>query len=110
MSTRTVSTGEEQRIETREQLIAPMAAGEKSPDRWRIGTEHEKLVYKTDDIGGIGERIVMPLRSAGNVPAGIFGASAFKSIIDWANSPSVSDKEDESWFSLAGLAEAPAGA
>ena len=68
------------------------------------------LVYKTDDIGGIGERIVMPLRSAGNVPAGIFGASAFKSIIDWANSPSVSDKEDESWFSLAGLAEAPAGA
>jgi len=49
MSTRTVSTGEEQRIESREQLVAPMIAGEKSPDRWRIGTEHEKLVYKTDD-------------------------------------------------------------
>ena len=49
MSTRTVSTGEELRIETREQLIAPMQEGEKSPDRWRIGTEHEKLVYKTSD-------------------------------------------------------------
>jgi glutamate--cysteine ligase len=49
MSTRTTSTGEERRIESREQLIAPMQAGEKSPDRWRIGTEHEKLVFKTDD-------------------------------------------------------------
>jgi glutamate--cysteine ligase len=49
MSTRTVSTGEEQRIETRDQLVAPMQEGEKSPDRWRIGTEHEKLVYKTSD-------------------------------------------------------------
>src|SRR6478609_6569075 len=49
MSTRTISTGEEQRIESRAQLIAPMQEGEKAPDRWRIGTEHEKLVYKTDD-------------------------------------------------------------
>ncbi|MGZ3258436.1 MAG: glutamate--cysteine ligase [Croceibacterium sp.] len=49
MSTRTVSTGEELRIQSREQLIAPMQEGEKSPDQWRIGTEHEKLVYKTDD-------------------------------------------------------------
>lgn len=65
------------------------------------------LVYKTDDIGGFGERIVMPLRSAGNVPAGIFGATAFKSVIDWAHAPSVSDKEDETWVSLAGLVESP---
>jgi glutamate--cysteine ligase len=49
MSTRTVSTGEELRIESRQQLIAPMQEGEKSPDQWRIGTEHEKLVYKIDD-------------------------------------------------------------
>jgi glutamate--cysteine ligase len=75
MSTRTVSTGEEQRIETREQLIAPMAAGEKSPDRWRIGTEHEKLVYKTDDHrapsygepGGIRD-ILLELREFGWEP------------------------------------------
>jgi len=30
-------------------LIAPMAAGEKPPERWRIGTEHEKLVYRRAD-------------------------------------------------------------
>jgi len=65
------------------------------------------LVYKTDDIGGIGERIVMPLKGAGNLPAAIFGATAFKSVIDWAHSPSVDDKEDEQWFSLAGTVEAP---
>ncbi|MEO8302302.1 MAG: PAS domain-containing protein [Rhizomicrobium sp.] len=65
------------------------------------------LVYKTDDIGGFGERIVMPLRSAGSAPAGIFGATMFKSVIDWAHAPSISDKEDEQWFSLAGLVEAP---
>ena len=68
------------------------------------------LVYKTDDIGGFGERIVMPLRSAGNVPAGIFGATAFKSVIDWANAPSIDNKEDETWVSLAGLVEAPEAA
>ncbi|HJS45535.1 MAG TPA: PAS domain-containing protein [Rhizomicrobium sp.] len=65
------------------------------------------LVYKTDDIGGIGERIVMPLRSAGNLPAAIFGAATFRSVIDWAHAPSVDNKEDEQWFSLAGLVEMP---
>ena len=49
MSTRTVSAGEERRIESREQLVAPMQEGEKAPGDWRIGTEHEKLVYRTDD-------------------------------------------------------------
>ena len=49
MSTRTVSAGEERRIESREQLVAPMQEGEKAPGDWRIDTEHEKLVYKTDD-------------------------------------------------------------
>jgi glutamate--cysteine ligase len=49
MSTRTASAADEERIESRDQLLAPMQAGEKAPDRWRIGTEHEKLVYKLDD-------------------------------------------------------------
>ena len=65
------------------------------------------LVYKTDGIGGIGERIVMPLRAAGNLPAAIFGATAFRSVIDWAHAPSIDDKEDEQWFSLAGSVEMP---
>ena len=49
MSTRKASTGEEPRIESRAQLVAPMQGGEKPPAAWRIGTEHEKLVFKTDD-------------------------------------------------------------
>src|SRR3546814_18792266 len=32
-------------IEPRDQWATPKAAGEKPKDRWRIGTEHEKLVF-----------------------------------------------------------------
>ena len=49
MSTHMASVEQESRIETRDQLVAPMAAGEKPRDRWRIGTEHEKLVYRHED-------------------------------------------------------------
>ena len=36
-------------IESRDQLIGVFARGEKPPQAWRIGTEHEKFVYKTAD-------------------------------------------------------------
>ena len=36
-------------IESRDQLIASFAGGEKSKDAWRIGTEHEKFVYANGD-------------------------------------------------------------
>jgi len=49
MSTKEVSDRVDPVITTREQLIAPMAKGEKPKDQWRIGTEHEKLVYRTSD-------------------------------------------------------------
>ncbi|MFA7586381.1 MAG: glutamate--cysteine ligase [Novosphingobium sp.] len=49
MSTRQVSDREDPVIENIAQLAAPMAAGEKPRDRWRIGTEHEKLVFDTND-------------------------------------------------------------
>ena len=75
MSTRKQSDGEEQRIESRDQLVAPMQAGEKPPADWRIGTEHEKLVYKTtdhrapsyDEAGGIRD-ILMEMRRFGWEP------------------------------------------
>jgi glutamate--cysteine ligase len=75
MSTRTASTSEEERIERREQLVAPMQAGEKPPASWRIGTEHEKLVYKLpghaapsyEEPGGIHD-ILMELRQFGWEP------------------------------------------
>jgi glutamate--cysteine ligase len=49
MSTRQVSNRNDPVIESRDQLVAPMAAGEKPKQAWRIGTEHEKLVYKLPD-------------------------------------------------------------
>ncbi|WP_334182930.1 glutamate--cysteine ligase [Novosphingobium sp.] len=49
MSTREVSDREDPVIESLDQLAAPMAAGEKPREAWRIGTEHEKFVYDTAD-------------------------------------------------------------
>jgi glutamate--cysteine ligase len=45
MSTREASTADDPVIESLDQLVIPMLKGEKPPERWRIGTEHEKLVY-----------------------------------------------------------------
>src|SRR6186713_2007620 len=75
MSTRKASEGEKPLIERREQLVEPMQAGEKQPTQWRIGTEHEKLVYKTadfsapsyDERGGIRD-ILLQLRQFGWEP------------------------------------------
>ena len=48
MTTKT-SAGDTRVIESRDQLIAHFATGEKPVERWRIGTEHEKFVYATGD-------------------------------------------------------------
>ncbi len=50
MSTREASEAEDPIIESRDQLVAPMQAGEKPKLSWRIGTEHEKLVYRRKDF------------------------------------------------------------
>ncbi|HEX5185070.1 MAG TPA: glutamate--cysteine ligase [Allosphingosinicella sp.] len=49
MTTRTESDRYDPPIESRDDLLAPFAAGEKPKDRWRIGTEHEKFVYRRTD-------------------------------------------------------------
>jgi len=49
MSTKTVSNKNAAVIESRDQMIAYFAKGEKPRERWRIGTEHEKFVFRTDD-------------------------------------------------------------
>jgi glutamate--cysteine ligase len=49
MSTRQDSGHDDPIIESIAQLAEPMAAGEKPRERWRIGTEHEKLVFCTRD-------------------------------------------------------------
>ncbi len=75
MSTRKADAGEVRRIESRDQLAAPMAAGEKPIASWKIGTEHEKLVYSRKDFhapsydeeGGIRD-ILLALREFGWEP------------------------------------------
>ncbi len=49
MSTKSESLAKGAIIESRDQLIASFARGEKPSDRWRIGTEHEKFVYALGD-------------------------------------------------------------
>ncbi|MBO9669981.1 MAG: glutamate--cysteine ligase [Sphingobium sp.] len=49
MSTRTESAGDDPVIEGRDQLIGVFEKGEKPANRWKIGTEHEKFVYRTAD-------------------------------------------------------------
>jgi glutamate--cysteine ligase len=84
MTTRTDSAKFDPVIESREDLLAPFAAGEKPKDGWRIGTEHEKFVYRRDDHrapsydepGGIRDLLMalteygwQPVEEGGNVIA-----------------------------------------
>jgi glutamate--cysteine ligase len=50
MTTRTDSDKADPRIESRDDLLAPFAKGEKPKQGWLIGTEHEKFVYRRDDL------------------------------------------------------------
>src|SRR5205085_3251901 len=47
--TQRTETGESPPIDSRADLIAVFEGGEKPPADWRIGTEHEKFVYRTAD-------------------------------------------------------------
>ena len=49
MSNHQVAEGDDATIESRDQLIAVFERGCKPPADWRIGTEHEKFVYRTAD-------------------------------------------------------------
>ena len=51
MTTRTASGKIDPFIESKADLIGVFAAGEKPKAAWRIGTEHEKFVYRTSDHG-----------------------------------------------------------
>ncbi len=75
MTTKTDTDARSPLIETRAQLIETFARGEKPPERWRIGTEHEKFVYRTadhrapsyDEPGGIRD-LLMALTEFGWTP------------------------------------------
>jgi glutamate--cysteine ligase len=84
MTTRTETTKADPPIERREDLLRVFAKGEKPPEAWRIGTEHEKFVYRKDDHrapsydepGGIRDLLMgltefgwTPIEEGGNVIA-----------------------------------------
>ena len=47
--TQRTDTGESPLIESRDDLLSVFSGGEKPIEQWRIGTEHEKFVYRTAD-------------------------------------------------------------
>jgi glutamate--cysteine ligase len=49
MTTRTETARADPPIESRDDLLAPFVRGEKPQSAWRIGTEHEKFVYRRSD-------------------------------------------------------------
>ena len=49
MTTHTDTGKAERLIESRDDLLATFAKGEKPKERWAIGTEHEKFVYRSAD-------------------------------------------------------------
>ncbi|MBC7506058.1 MAG: glutamate--cysteine ligase, partial [Sandarakinorhabdus sp.] len=49
MSNQVMATGDEALIETRDQLVGVFEKGNKPQADWRIGTEHEKFVYRLSD-------------------------------------------------------------
>src|SRR5436305_14684774 len=84
MTTRTESARYDPRIESRDDLLTPFAGGEKAKAEWRIGTEHEKFVYRRadhrapsyDEPGGIRDLLMAmtefrwePVEEGGNVIA-----------------------------------------
>jgi glutamate--cysteine ligase len=50
MTTRTETGKTDPPIENRDDLLAVFASGEKPQEQWRIGTEHEKFVYRLADF------------------------------------------------------------
>jgi len=84
MTTRTDTAKTDPVIERPDDLLAPFAKGEKPIEAWRIGTEHEKFVYRRDDHrapsydepGGIRDLLLgltdygwRPIEEGGNVIA-----------------------------------------
>jgi glutamate--cysteine ligase len=84
MSTRKAAAGDEAPITSRDDLLRVFEKGCKPAARWRIGTEHEKFVYRTadhrapayDEPGGIRDLLMaltrfgwQPVEEGGNVIA-----------------------------------------
>jgi glutamate--cysteine ligase len=84
MTTRTETARHDPIVESRDDLLAPFVDGEKPKQAWRIGTEHEKFVYRRvdhrapsyEEPGGIRDLLLaltgfgwQPVEEGGNVIA-----------------------------------------
>src|SRR6478672_1733939 len=84
MTTRTDTGKNDRPVESRDDLLATFVRGEKPPERWSIGTEHEKFVFRCadhrapsyDEPGGIRDLLMaltefgwQPVVEGGNVIA-----------------------------------------
>ncbi|MGH6787342.1 MAG: glutamate--cysteine ligase [Novosphingobium sp.] len=109
MSTRQVSNRNDPPIESRDQLVAPMAKGEKPRERWRIGTEHEKLVYCVGDHhapsyeepGGIRD-LLMALEDYGWKPVEEVGPDGLANVIALAGADGAVSLEPAGQLELSG--------
>ncbi len=66
-------------VESRDQLVAAIASGSKPKDKWRIGTEHEKFVFRRADFSPVayeGRRGIRQLLEAMN------GLLGWKPVVD----------------------------
>ena len=96
-------------IESRDQLVASFAGGEKPPQRWRIGTEHEKFVYADadhhapsyDEPGGIRD-LLAALGEFGWRPVEEVGADGARNVIALSGADGSISLEPAGQFELSG--------
>ncbi len=108
MTTRT-DDSESAPIESRDDLLATFAAGEKPRDNWRIGTEHEKFVYRTsdhrapsyDEPGGIRD-LLMGLTDFGWRPVVEGGPNGQQNVIALSGPDGTVSLEPAGQFELSG--------
>jgi glutamate--cysteine ligase len=60
-------------IESRDQLVAVLESGSKPRDQWRVGTEHEKFGFHTDDFSPVAYEGPHGIRQLMDAMAGLLG-------------------------------------
>jgi glutamate--cysteine ligase len=98
-------------IESREDLISVFSGGEKSRDDWRIGTEHEKFVYRMadhrapswDEAGGIRD-LLLGLTEYGWKPVFENGPNGQQNVIALSGPDGTISLEPAGQFELSGAA------
>jgi glutamate--cysteine ligase len=109
--TQRTDTGDSPPIESRADLIAVFADGEKPREDWRIGTEHEKFVYRLsdhrapsyDEPGGIRD-LLKGLTQFGWRPIVENGPNGEENIIALAGADGTISLEPAGQFELSGAA------